>query len=405
MSNLLIIEPHASGHHAIYVYWIVKEASRRGYNTTLATLNSSLEHPVFQSIRTELNLLVRILALPDHLDSRSNETNLLGLIIREFYYRRLFYKFYQESCQINNPDVVLVPYLDYCAHSIAILGSPFKKTKWSGIIMRPAFHLHPMGIPGPRSYMQRIKEKVFLSLLQNRELGMLFTIDEALHQFVNERRPKLARQFRYIPEPAAPKQNISKIVARKALGIPIRSFVILIYGVITRRKGLNELLQAANESEFPKNAHILLAGKQDKSAQEILKGSSAQNLVRKNRLHQINTFLSDDQGCMAFAASDIVWLGYRGHYNMSGVLVFAGRMGLPVLACVEGVIGRLTQKYVLGISVPISDKNRIINAIKKLAQDVHSTKSFGENGRRIFESHTPKNFSTAIFDSLLKADP
>ena len=52
----------------------------------------------------------------------------------------------------------------------------------------------------------------------------------------------------------------------------------------------------------------------------------------------MNRYLNMDEENMVFSAADVVWLGYQGHYHMSGVLVQAGVMGLPVVASDEGLM-------------------------------------------------------------------
>ena len=84
--------------------------------------------------------------------------------------------------------------------------------------------------------------------------------------------------------------------------------------------------------------------RQEAKIQALLKSRKGSQLTMSERLHQINKFLSDEEEYLVFKASDIVWLGYREHYTMSGVIIQACRMGLPVISCKEGVVGWLTKK-------------------------------------------------------------
>lgn len=400
MPKILIIEPYCTGHHATYVRWIVKGAIERGYEVQVATLKSSLGHSAFQAMQSNCNSGLQILTTEETNAIRS-QTDFLSLIKNELYYRKLFAHFYHKSCQTNLPDIILIPYLDYCSHVMALLGSPFGKTLWSGIVMRPAFHFSQIGIRGPCSRLLWIKKVLFFRLLQNPTLKTLFTIDEALGKFIQETKPLLSKRLCYLPEPAELNGSIFKKEARQRLGIAEDAILILVYGAIDSRKGFDALLFATQEPNFPENVHILLAGKQGKETEDFLiKSPLAQNLLKAGRLHQINSFLNDEEEYKVFVASDIVWLGYRGHYNMSGVLVQAGQMGLPVIACREGLVGWLTDKYQLGITVSITDKKQVATAIDQLVQSEVITNGYKENGQRFFTSHTPEHFSTVLFDSL-----
>jgi glycosyltransferase involved in cell wall biosynthesis len=92
----------------------------------------------------------------------------------------------------------------------------------------------------------------------------------------------------------------------------------------------------------------------------------------------------------------MVWLGYRDHYVMSGVLVQAGSMGLPVVACNTGLIGWLTHKYELGLTVPIDNVDAVTKTIAQLSPPSRVSTAYGENGRRFSAHHTPEEFARIV---------
>jgi glycosyltransferase involved in cell wall biosynthesis len=53
----------------------------------------------------------------------------------------------------------------------------------------------------------------------------------------------------------------------------------------------------------------------------------------------LDQFVSNEMERDLFSACDVVWLGYKGHYGMSGVLVQAYRFDKPVVATSDGLIG------------------------------------------------------------------
>lgn len=401
--KLLIIDPSCSGHHASYLYWIVTEALNREYQIYLAVSTSCLNNPLFLTLRNLADHLNRqIVIVTENITTDwQKTTNLVSLVQRDFYYYKLFSRCYYNVCKITPPDIVIIPYLDCCLHAIALFGSPFKQTPWAGIVMRPSFHYTKMGIIGPPSQLLWIKEKLFSRLLHNRMLKKLWTIDEPLKHFIDKAHPIFAEKLCYLPDPAELKSTTNRKQARQTLGIQPNEIVILIYGALNLRKGVEELLFATQATYFPKHIHILLAGNQDKQVRNLLEQPFAQSLLKMKRLHQINYFLTEEEQYNAFVASDIVWLGYRQHYNMSGVIIQAGQMGLPIIACQEGLIGWLTKKYQLGITVAINDEEQIIDAINELIRKVQE-KDYQKNRCRSFISHTPTNFAMKLFDSLTR---
>lgn len=402
MRTLLIIEPLPDGHRMGYVRWIAGKACENGIQTIFATLDSTAEHPLFKVMADECKSQLRTVFLKDDLRSADGPANILRLAVRELYLHRLFANLFRESCRIQEPDIVLVPYLDHCSQAMALLGSPFNETPWAGIFLRPFFHFSRMGVHGPPlSTILKIKEKTFLRLMTNRNLIKVFTIDEAFDEFMLAHHPVSASKLRLLNDPAELVGVVSKETARQALGIPQDAFLILLYGSITPRKGLDVLLQSFRERAIPSKVHVLLAGKQDKSVAALLQEPIAQELAEHGRLHSMNRFLDAQEEYAAFQASDAVWLGYRGHYPMSGVLVQAGQMNRPVIACDEGLIGWLTKKYELGMVVTTSDQSQIIAAIKRLAGQEGDVRKLGQRGQSVFGKHTPDHFGETILENLI----
>jgi glycosyltransferase involved in cell wall biosynthesis len=323
-----------------------------------------------------------------------------GLVRREIFYRKILRKFYEKTLQRDSIDFVFVPYLDYCAYAIGLLGSPFGDKPWAGLVMRPAFHYHEMGIIGPRSLLLMPKKYLFYKLLADRRLRALFTDDISFFEYFNKRQSLSKQKIYYLPDPAEFKGNIKKETARKILGIPEDAIVLLVYGTINYRKGVDSLLYAAAHPDFPSNVHILLAGRQGIDAASLLRTSLGEKLRSVNRLHEMNKFLTTEEEYMVFKASDIAWLGYRGHYTMSGVLVQAGLMGLPIVACKEGLIGWLTEKYQLGVVFNALEEEAITKTIKQLISDKSRFNIYVEAGKRYFSNHTVNQFISTTFESI-----
>jgi len=400
MKNLLIIEPHMNGHHGVYLRWIVRGALERDYRVFIGTFESSLAHPMFKSILQEGHGTLEVIALPTPTTDYMGNTGTGGLVRRELAYRKLFKQFYHKTLQRDRPDFVFLPFLDYCTYAIALLGSPFGQTPWAGIVMRPAFHYKVMGIIGPRSLLLMPKKLLFFRLLAQKKLRSLFTIDPSLFEYLKTGSSSSGQKAHYLRDPAEFKDNIEKDMARQLLCLPKDAIVLLVYGTINYRKGVDALLSAAAHPNFPANVHILLAGRQGPKAERLLRSSLTKSLRSSGCLHQMNKFLTYEEEYIVFKASDVVWLGYREHYTMSGVLAQAGSMGLPVIACKEGLLGWLTQNYQLGVVVDALDEKVVAEAINRLVSSKANLASYGEAGKEYFSDHTVDRFVTTIFGAI-----
>jgi glycosyltransferase involved in cell wall biosynthesis len=169
---------------------------------------------------------------------------------------------------------------------------------------------------------------------------------------------------------------------------------------LAKRKGIESLLQASEHPDFPFCCHMLLAGKEAPDALAILQSPRAMRLRQAGRLHELTHYLSEEEENTVFSSADVVWLGYLAHYQMSGVLVQAGMMGLPNIACEEGLIGWLTTRHQSGVVVPISDPSIVAKGIKDLFETPGRAREYGNNGRKAYASHTEGRAANILLQAI-----
>jgi glycosyltransferase involved in cell wall biosynthesis len=262
--------------------------------------------------------------------------------------------------------VVYLPYLDYCLYAIGLLGSPFDDCPWVGLAMRPSFHYHSMDVVAPRPALAWIKKALFFRMLRHHSLRCLLTIDEPLVAYVVTKQ-RDARRVVFFPEPAELGDLPEPSAAKQEFGMALSRKLILLYGAISARKGVVELLRALATPCFPPAVDVLLAGKVVEPAiREMLAESRVRALIDQGRVRVIDRYIAPREESTLFAAADIVWMGYRDHYNASGILVQAANAGRPVLACEKGVIGWQTRRHGLGRTVNPTDTAEVAAAVRAL---------------------------------------
>lgn len=207
------------------------------------------------------------------------------------------------------------------------------------------------------------------------------------------------------PEPVELSGSQSRDSARRALGIPGDAIVVLVYGALDDSKGLDALLGSMQADGFREEVSVLVAGRQDPEIKALLASSHAKTLRDAGRIYERNDFLYSESEQEVFSASDIVWVGYRGQYISSGVLIKATMAGLPIVACEEGLIGWLTRNHELGLTVDIGDERAVATAISELTRNQELSRKFSENGRRFSMQHTVDAFGQAIGRELLLTFP
>jgi glycosyltransferase involved in cell wall biosynthesis len=398
--NILIIEPSVQGHHGAYLRWIIRAMLSRGHSVQLATFEQSLVHPSIQELLSTSGDRLTVLTRPSR-PFGTFDGNLIRMISSMMVFRKVLGDFYALASNRGQIDFVLLPYLDYCTYALSVAGSPFGATPWGGIIMRAAFHYSAMGIKAPTGKVESVKRWLFGRLLRDPHLRVLFTIDETLYEYAHVWSPGVRSRLVYLPDSAVTKRSVDRAAVRKRLRIAQDALVILVYGELSKRKGIKALLQASEHLDFPSRCHLLMAGNQAPEAMSILQSPQAMHLRQTGRLHELSHYLSEDEEKNAvFSAADAVWLGYLAHYQMSGVLVQAGMMGLPIIACEEGLIGWLTTRHQSGVVVPISDPLMVAKGIKDLFEIPGRAHEYGNNGHKAYASHTEKEAAKALLQAI-----
>ncbi|WP_324746160.1 glycosyltransferase [Pseudomonas veronii] len=386
--HILIIEPASTGHHFIYLEKIATSYLESGHHITLCTPKILHEHACIKRLITNYGSSIIVTPLSDEtyqsvLNTKSSD------ISREFYIRKIFGKTYQEVNRIKSVDYVFLPYLDYCLYAIGLLGSPFGKTQWGGICMRPSFHHQKYGVITPKPKFAKIKKILFTKVLSIQTLNKVFTIDEILDRYISDHHPLLKKSIEYIADPAEFVGTHTYQSARAKLEIPESATVILVYGAIDERKGIRSLVSALNSTNHSSEIHLLLVGKQSEEIRHFLK-SKASKLFARNCYHVQDRFVTNEYQQMAFAASDIVWLGYRNHFTMSGVLVLAAISGKPIIGTEQGLIGWYIKEKKLGFCIDTENPVEINEAIKSLSIKTQSNHTTFKS--EYFNSHNWENF-------------
>src|SRR5215218_1650390 len=122
----MILEPHCSGHHMHYVRWVVQEALLRGHCVSLVTQAHCLEHPLYLAMQRQTGGIRTALfpSSPYLSEERlAKQQGVAGLVRQQFIYYRLLSRYFRGIPEHERPDLVFVPYLDYYAYAMGVLGS------------------------------------------------------------------------------------------------------------------------------------------------------------------------------------------------------------------------------------------------------------------------------------------
>jgi glycosyltransferase involved in cell wall biosynthesis len=220
----------------------------------------------------------------------------------------------------------------------------------SGIWFKPTFHYGAFGDKSDDK--SRLHEKLLVArALANRRLSNLFCLD----RFVPPKLSKVGHGHKAvaIADPLPVETTPPRDASRKAIGVEPNRHVLLVFGNISARKGVIEVLLSLGSLARVQQERlcVVVAGVpieiDEPQLDELLLELKRSGIQVIDRLRHI----PEDEVPVLFAASDTVLAVYRNHPGSSGVILRAALHGRPVLAQNYGSMGKLVRDHSLGMTV------------------------------------------------------
>lgn len=388
------------GHNITYVRAVLTDARNRGWRCVVVLTRAAVEHASFDLIRDAFDFAC-LLEIIDELPS--DASNGRGSWIRRQLSRhRQMMHTYRVTCARHGiPDAVFVPDSEHWYAASALLGSPVGKSRLVSISFSVRFHRSHHGVLSSFSRTNaKCQEQLFELCLRRRAINQVLVSDETLIDHYRKKKSSILRHLRYLPEIADLPQLVDKGDARKTLKIRADAHVVLCYGVLSRRKGIPELLEGLEDSNCPPSVVALLAGETDEEMRRLLEGEKAQALRNKQRLFWEDGFLDDQHTALAFSASDSAWLGYRNFENSSGFLWQGARAGIPPISCTKGLIGYWTRSCRLGQTIDPANSKEVVKALRQVASNSELRAHWVANCIQEAKAHTAESFGRTVCDAL-----
>jgi len=401
MKRVLIMDLLPGGHHARYIRWILECDACRQAEVVLAGMGELFEHAELKDVTGSIQTHhVQLSARQERIVGKYSSTT--EAVRRQFTIWKIWREIYEKVSRTAQVDMVVLPYTDGSLEAIALRGSPFGATSWTGISMNMSFHYPYVGVKAPRQRFSVVREWLFRRALRDRYLTGLFTIDPTLYEYASScLTERELQKLTYLPDPAVDHVLPSAVEARESLGIPQDAKVVLVYGKLSDRKGISLLIECASSSQCPPNIYVLLAGEQSPGIFDFLGGEAASFLQSQGRLKIIDGYVSDSDEARLLAAADCMWVVYPGFYTMSGVLVLAVRHGIPCMVPDYGLVGFLMGKPLCGLIVNPDDKTTVIAGLQQVSSYAEVLVAKGHIAMKAFSRHSIVEFQKTISAMML----
>jgi glycosyltransferase involved in cell wall biosynthesis len=406
MQKLMFFDLSINGHHPAYIQHLIQFWG----NAQLPMSLDIVVSPKFVQYHAEVTGLAlkyahRPIRFVPILEEEETELKSRSSGLKRMQRSRQEWQLLCRYAEKLKVDHCLILYFD--TYQIPLAFAEIPPCPLSGIYFRPTFHYQNFTQCrlswGDR--IQQFREILLLKrVLQNPQLKALFCLDP----FVVKTIQNFQEQVKILPlaDPVL-EQFVSEMQVmqlRKKLEIQEGKSVCLLFGALTGRKGIYELLDALLllPETLQQELCIVLAGQASLHEQEriIAKISAVHSACAVKIISQFE-FISEFDVPVYFHMANVVLAPYQHHVGMSGILLHAAAAGKPVLSSNYGLMGEMVKQYSLGLAIDSSKSSEIANGLRSLLSsngkrycDINQMKTFAEK-------NSAKKFASSIFDNIL----
>lgn len=215
-----------------------------------------------------------------------------------------------------------------------------------------------------------IKGMLLRSLIAQKKVAALI-VPSAMELLSPQAVARYGNDLYALPEPAESdtSEKLSKSEGLKAVGLPEEwnsQAVVLVFGVLNKRRGVDEIVRLISSSEPELDTtRFLFAGPLDQASLNAKTMKSLQDLERCGRAKVLDQWWSLDEAAKLFASADLFCVipekRFRG---ASSTVAKAIRQGLTVIAPHDSVAGRCAQAKGSAILFRRADSNSFAQRLR-----------------------------------------
>ena len=368
--RVLAMELETEGHHPSYVRNFAKtwlEHEIPGDLDFLVSHKFYQRHPdVVAYVRSLTDHGLRIHSISDA-EEKKMESN---PYLRYFHGWKLFCQ-YAKSL---NCDHGLLMYSDF--FQLPMLVSQRSPCPFSIIYFRPTYHYQKLSNYQPSwkgKFRAARKKWLIARVLKLPKLERVYCLDTLAIEYMKQYF-KTKASIEFLPDSFAIEPVTASRVdlLRSELGIDKSRKIFCLVGVLDRRKGVRELLEAAMtipESDG-KRICVLLVGKlQSDQEPEIL---ALLKLMKQSSAIQVlllNEFVPDTEIQKYYELSDVILTTYQKHMGASSALIRAALAKRPVLSSDYGLMGEIVRRRQMGLTIDTTQPKEIARGILAFLED------------------------------------
>lgn len=401
--NLLIFDLEFTGHHATYIFHLVKYwCSHKLDGKLKIVISPSFKEKYVSDFEQAFPLnqhgveFIEILAAEvSHINLRKTRLQRLTRALKEWH---LLCKYAKDL----QADHCLIMYLDTCELPLLLRRKP--PCPVSGIYFRPSFHYPSFSTfsSGWKSYLQHLREKAFIR--QTIRLGQfkhIFCIDPFVSKIINKAFETTKAVHLADPVEIEKVDGAAAKSMFESLEVQPSRKIFFLFGSLDTRKGVYKFLDAllALPDESCRQICLLMVGTPRTSESKTLERRMAE-VVKCKPIQLITRFdyVPEADVPIYFQVSDFVLALYQQHVGMSGILLLAAAANKPVISSDYGLMGELVRQFELGVTVDATSAKAISKVIAQLLLTADTPKHSPEKARNFAEMNSAERFARTLFE-------
>jgi glycosyltransferase involved in cell wall biosynthesis len=395
----VILEPEVGGHQHEWLEHLVGwSRDVAGSHVVWLVVAPQIHRELAATVPADLRDSVRVVAMHP-LEQRlcAHRSLVVSAFARWWVMRRYLALTGAEAGQFLSLDHLTLP---------LALGLRAHGCRLSGILFRPSVHYDALG-PGHAHVGERIRDLrkavLYRLMLRNRDLDVVLTLDP---YFVGHaaRHYRRGEKVRALADPVHPVLDAGRQQAPLIRRVPPRRVSLVLFGFITERKGVLNVLDALYLllPETARRTAVIFAGRIDDAIRDSVTERCNRLAAEQPSLwlHIEDRWLASGEIAALVEQSDVVLAPYQRFVGSSGVLLWAARAGKCVLAQDYGLVGRLVADHHLGLAVDTSDVRALARALATIVHQGPERFIDTQSASAFAAAHTARSFATSVFASV-----
>lgn len=398
--RLMFFDLAVGGHHATYIRYLVQYWVKQKLDGSLIFLVSPdfLEkHSDVVSLASDLIEFITIS------DEENRQLKKQKSIIKCAFLEWNLFCTYARNLKIEKGFLLYFDYLQ-----LPIVFGQLSPCPFSGIYFRPTFHYSTFEghVDTFKDTWRGWRQKILLALaMRNKRFLGLLSLDAYAVPYIEKIVPK-DKFVSHLPDPV----DISEVAddsvyqLKKELHIEENRKVFLLFGRLTERKGIYQVLDAMKslKPEISKKCCLLLVGEIPDNIYRNIEDSI--ELLNNNLKIQViikEGYQKEENIPAYFSIADVILAPYQNHVGMSGIIVLGMAYEKVIMASSYGLMGEFVKRYSNGICLAENSSDEIVYKISKFLATDHLNEKSNNNGKVLTKKFCPYLFGDTIINSVL----